>query len=211
MPGRPARHRRGGRSGCCVRSDGLPFAVEELLAAPGSAVPPTLAALVADRLAALPEPARAILHAAAVLGPELDWRLLAPATAGHGAGGARGPCAPPSGRRCWWPTGRPCAGRTRSPATPCSPTLLPPERAALAGRVARVLADRAGPDDEPRAAELFVEAGETDAAVALLLRLARRDAARGALRSAEHLLAAAAEAGSGTASPRRSPPSGSPC
>ena len=55
--------------------------------------------------------------------------------------------------------------------------LLPPERAALAGRVARVLADRAGPDDEPRAAELFVEAGETDAAVTLLLRLARRDAA----------------------------------
>ncbi len=77
-------------------------------------------------------------------------------------------------------------------------TLLPPERAALAGRVARVLAERAGPDDEPRAAELFVEAGETDAAVTLLLRLARRDAARGALRSAEHLLAAAAEAGAGT-------------
>ena len=75
-------------------------------------------------------------------------------------------------------------------------TLLPPERAALAGRAARVLAERAGPDDEPRAAELFVEAGETDAAVTLLLRLARRDAARGALRSAEHLLAAAAEAAS---------------
>ena len=63
-----------------LRSDGLPFAVEELLAAPDSAVPPTLAALVAGRLAALPEPARAILHTAAVLGPELDWRLLAPAT-----------------------------------------------------------------------------------------------------------------------------------
>ena len=77
-------------------------------------------------------------------------------------------------------------------------TLLPPERAALAGRVARVLAERAGPDDEPRAAELFVEAGETDAAVTLLLRLARRDATRGALRSAEHLLAEAARAGSGT-------------
>ena len=76
--------------------------------------------------------------------------------------------------------------------------LLPPERAALAGRVARVLADRAGPDDEPRAAELFVEAGETDAAVTLLLRLARRDAARGALRSAEHLLADRGRGRSGT-------------
>ena len=59
-----------------LRSDGLPFAIEELVAAPGSAVPPTLAALVADRVAALPEPAQAILHTAAVLGPELDWRLL---------------------------------------------------------------------------------------------------------------------------------------
>ena len=62
------------------RSDGLPFAVEELLGAPGATVPPTLTALVADRLAALDEPARAVLHAAAVLGPELDWRLLAPVT-----------------------------------------------------------------------------------------------------------------------------------
>ena len=142
-----------------LRSDGLPFAVEELLAAPDSAVPPTLAALVAGRLAALPEPARAILHTAAVLGPELDWRLLAPATP------AMEPevtmrCVPPSGRRCWWPTARCCAGRTRSPGTPVLATLLPPERAALAGRVARVLAERASPDDELRAAELFVEAGE---------------------------------------------------
>ena len=180
-----------------LRSDGLPFAVEELLAAPGSAVPPTLAALVAGRLAELPEPARAILHTAAVLGPELDWRLLAPAT----------PAAEPDvsqalraavgqallvadGPVLRWPH-----ALTRDAVLA---TLLPPERAALAGRVARVLAERAGPDDEPRAAELFVEAGETDAAVTLLLRLARRDAARGALRSAEHLLAAAAEAGSGT-------------
>ena len=77
-------------------------------------------------------------------------------------------------------------------------TLLPPERAALAGRVARVLAERAGPDDEPRAAELLVEAGETDAAVDALLRLARRDAAPRRARSAEHLLAVAAAAGSGT-------------
>lgn len=179
------------------RSDGLPFAVEELLAAPGSAVPPTLAALVADRLAALPEPARAILHTAAVLGPELDWRLLAPATpaaeqdvlaalraaVGQALLVADGPVLR-------WPH-----ALTRDAVLA---TLLPPERAALAGRVARVLAERAGPDDEPRAAELFVEAGETDAAVTLLLRLARRDAARGALRSAEHLLATAATAGAKT-------------
>lgn len=179
------------------RSDGLPFAVEELLAAPGSAVPPTLAALVADRLAALPEPARAILHTAAVLGPELDWRLLAPATpaAEHEVSAALRAAVGQAllvadGPVLRWPH-----ALTRDAVLA---TLLPPERAVLAGRAARVLAERAGPDDEPRAAELFVEAGEADAAVTLLLRLARRDAARGALRSAEHLLAAAAEAGATT-------------
>jgi DNA-binding CsgD family transcriptional regulator len=180
-----------------LRSDGLPFAVEELVAAPESAVPPTLAALVADRLTMLPEPARAILHTAAVLGPELDWRLLAPTTpatepqvtqalraaVGQALLVADGPVLR-------WPH-----ALTRDAVLA---TLLPPERAALARQAAQVLAERAGPDDEPRAAELFVEAGEPDAAVDLLLRLARRDTARGALRSAEHLLAAAAEAGATT-------------
>ena len=181
-----------------LRSDGLPFAVEELVAAPGSAVPPTLAALVADRLAALPDPAQAILHTAAVLGPELDWRLLGSAAgtseqevlrALRAAVGQALLVADGSALR--WPH-----ALTRDAVLA---VLLPPERAALAGRVARVLAERAGPDDEPRAAELFVEAGEADAAVALLLRLARRDAARGALRSAEHLLATAAGAGTSPA------------
>ena len=177
-----------------LRSDGLPFAVEELVAAPGSAVPPTLAALVADRLAALPDPAQAILHTAAVLGPELDWRLLGSAAGTSEQEVLRALRAAvgqallvADGPALRWPH-----ALTRDAVLA---VLLPPERAALAGRVARVLAERAGPDDEPRAAELFVEAGEADAAVALLLRLARRDAARGALRSAEHLLATAAGAG----------------
>ena len=180
------------------RSDGLPFAVEELLAAPAASVPPTLAALVADRLGGLDDPARAVLHAAAVLGPELDWRLLAPVTeipepqvlrALRAAAGQALLVA--DGSALGWPH-----ALTRDAVLA---VLLPPERAVLAGRAARVLAARAGPDDEPRAAELFVEAGETDAAVALLLRLARRDAARGALRSAEQLLATAAAAAAGTA------------
>ena len=181
-----------------LRSDGLPFAVEELVAAPGSAVPPTLAALVADRLAALPDPTQAILHTAAVLGPELDWRLLAAAAGASEQEVLRALRAAvgqallvADGPALRWPH-----ALTRDAVLA---VLLPPERAALAGRVARVLAERAGPDDEPRAAELFVEAGEADAAVALLLRLARRDAARGALRSAEHLLARAAGAGTSSA------------
>jgi len=159
-------------------------------------VPPTLTALVAERLAALDEPARAVLTTAAVLGPELDWRLLAP-TAGTteaevlralraGVGHA---LLVADGQALRWPH-----ALTRDAVLA---SLLPPEHAAVAGRAARVLANRAGPDDEPRAAELFVEAGEPDTAARLLLRLARRDAARGALRRAEQLLATAAGVGAG--------------
>jgi DNA-binding CsgD family transcriptional regulator len=179
-----------------ARSDGLPFAVEELLAAPGATVPPTLAALVTDRLEALDTPARAVLTAAAVLGPELDWRLLAPTADTPEAdvlralrAGVEHALLVADGQVLRWPH-----ALTRDAVLA---SLLPPERAALAGRAARVLADRAGPDDEPRAAELFVEAGEPDTAARLLLRLARHDAARGALRRAEQLLATAAGVGAG--------------
>jgi DNA-binding CsgD family transcriptional regulator len=159
-------------------------------------VPPTLAALVADRLAALDPAARTVLHAAAVLGPELDWRLLAPVvdlaerdvlTALRSATDHALLVA--DGAALRWPH-----ALTRDAVLA---GLLPPERAALAAVAARVLAARAGPDDEPRAAELHVEAGEPDDAARLLLRLARRDAARGALRSAEQHLAGAAAAGPG--------------
>ena len=176
-----------------ARSDGLPFAVEELLAAPGATVPPTLTALVAGRLDALDPTARTVLHAAAVLGPELDWRLLEPTTGVAGPlvlaalrAAAAQALLVPDGPALRWPH-----ALTRDAVLA---GLLPPERAALAGRAARVLAARAGPDDEPRAAELFVEAGEPDAAAGLLLRVARQDVARGALRSAEQHLAAAAAA-----------------
>jgi DNA-binding CsgD family transcriptional regulator len=179
-----------------ARSDGLPFAVEELLAAPGAAVPPTLAALVADRLDGLGGEARAVLHAAAVLGPELDWRLLAPTTGLAEPvvlralrAGVEHALLVADGAALRWPH-----ALTRDAVLAA---MLPPERAAVATRAAHVLADRAGPDDEPRAAELFVEAGEPDAAARLLLRLARRDAARGALRSAERFLATATEVAAG--------------
>ena len=59
------------------RADGLPFLVEELVALRGSgAVPPTLRALVADRLALLTPEHRRVLAGAAVLGLAPDWTLL---------------------------------------------------------------------------------------------------------------------------------------
>jgi DNA-binding CsgD family transcriptional regulator len=181
-----------------TRSEGLPFAVEELLAAPTPGVPPTLAALVADRLAALDEPARAVLTAAAVVGPELDWRPLAPMVDASEPDVLRALRAAVAqallvadGSALRWPH-----ALTRDAVLA---SLLPPERAALAGRAARVLAARAGSDDELRAAELFVEADDGDAAARLLLDLAHRGATRGALRSAERLLARAAEVAAGDA------------
>jgi DNA-binding CsgD family transcriptional regulator/tetratricopeptide (TPR) repeat protein len=67
-------------------------------------------------------------------------------------------------------------------------TALPPERAAVARRAADALLARRGPDDDVRAAALLAGAGEDGRATTLLLRAARRDLARGALRSAEALL-----------------------
>ena len=55
-------------------ADGVPFLVEELLAAPG--VPQSFAASVAARLAGLDEAERRVIQVAAVLGRHFDWRLL---------------------------------------------------------------------------------------------------------------------------------------
>jgi DNA-binding CsgD family transcriptional regulator len=181
-----------------ARSDGLPFLVEELLAEPGREVPPTLAALVATRLDALDGPGRTVLRAAAVLGPDPDWRLLAPVS------GVADADVVPALRRAV-DVGlvvRGDAGALRWPHALARDavltTMLAPERAALAARAAQVLVERAGPDNEPRAAELFAEAGRPQDAAGVLLRLARRAVGRGALHSADALLARAAAApGSG--------------
>lgn len=176
------------------RSEGVPFLVEELLERPGDGVPPTLAGLVGARLDVLAEGERDVLLAAAVLGSEPDWRLLAP-TVGMPeqavlralrAAAAAGLLASDGERLCW-----PHA-LTREAVLA---TLLPPERAVLSRRAAQALVTRAGPDDEPLAAELFREAGEPGHAAGLLLELARRAVARGALRAAEQLLERAALTG----------------
>ena len=59
-------------------ADGVPFLVEELLASPG--VPRSFADTVRARLADLGDDERLVLHTAAVLGRQFDWRLLPSAT-----------------------------------------------------------------------------------------------------------------------------------
>jgi DNA-binding CsgD family transcriptional regulator len=59
-------------------ADGIPFLVEESLAAPG--VPRSFADGVRARLAGLTGPERLVLHTAALLGRQFDWQLLPQAT-----------------------------------------------------------------------------------------------------------------------------------
>ncbi|HYY18848.1 MAG TPA: AAA family ATPase, partial [Streptosporangiaceae bacterium] len=59
-------------------ADGIPFLVEESLAAPG--VPNSFADGVRVRLAALTNSERLVLHTAALFGRQFDWRLLLQAT-----------------------------------------------------------------------------------------------------------------------------------
>jgi DNA-binding CsgD family transcriptional regulator len=77
--------------------------------------------------------------------------------------------------------------------------LLPPERAALARRVAEALLARGRRDDVARAAELLAAGDEQDRAATLFLELARQDRAAGALRRAEQLLDQAARTGAAPA------------
>jgi ATP/maltotriose-dependent transcriptional regulator MalT len=176
------------------RSEGLPLLVEELLPAvtsagrdPAGLVPPSFAALVRDRLDALAAEERAVVAAAAVLGsvePELlaaitgatEDQVLAALRAGTGA-------------RLLTTDGATLSWRHALTRDAVSATLLPPEHAALARRAASALLARGGHDDEAAAVELLRQAGSSHEAVDLMLDLAERNQARGALRTAEELLA----------------------
>ncbi len=78
-------------------------------------------------------------------------------------------------------------------------TVLPPERAVHARRAADALLARGHPDDDVTAATLLADAGAGPEAAALLLDVAHRDLARGALRTAAELLDRAEAAGAAPA------------
>ncbi len=165
-----------------ARCEGLPLLCEQLLVAPGDGeVPPTLVALVESRLGQLDARARDVVVTAAVLGPDPDWRLLGRACdlpeddVGRGLRAAVGlALLDRAGSRLRWPH-----ALIREAVLD---SVLPPERAGLAARVAEVLPESA------HAARLLAEAGYDDRAAALFLRLARAEAGRGALRAAQDLL-----------------------
>ncbi|MDT7552068.1 MAG: hypothetical protein QOI16_604, partial [Pseudonocardiales bacterium] len=177
------------------RSDGLPFLVEELLDAGPGRIPASLTALVSRRLAGMPAQARPLVVAAAIVGGDPDWRLVAAMAAeGDGLLGAERTVL--SALRAATDVGLLVVDdqrlRWRHALTRDAvlATLLPPERAALAARAAAVLDGRG---DRAVAARLHIESGDRARGAAILVELARIDVGRGALRSAAALLGQAGE------------------
>ena len=181
------------------RAEGLPLLVEEL--SPQTAagpVPPTFAGLVESRLAALSEPHRRVVSAAAVLGVTPDWSLLGLVT-----GSAEDDVLAALRRAdaAHLLVTRDATLRWRHALTreAVLATVLPPERAVHARRAADALLARGHPDDDMTAATLLADAGAGPEAAALLLDVAHRDLARGALRTAADLLDRAEAAGAAPA------------
>jgi DNA-binding CsgD family transcriptional regulator len=191
------------------RADGLPFLVEELLAGligtgtlvrrDGSwsvsgevnlVLPATFAEAVARRLADLPAPTRAVLHAAAVLGRRFDWPLLAAVTGGSDAAvvaalrqaiGAQLVVEEPDGFRF----------RHALTRDAVLGDLMAPQRARLAGRALEAV-EQSHPELPGTwcelAADLAEGAGDPARAADLLLTAGRRAMAAGALATAEVVL-----------------------
>jgi DNA-binding CsgD family transcriptional regulator len=175
-------------------ADGVPFLVEELLAAPG--VPASFAAGVAARLTGLGEAERRVIQVAAVLGRQFDWRLL-PAAAG-----ADGPRV--VGRALEQAVGSGLvdfhggAYQFRHALTreAILDGLLPHVRAELSQvALAAVEAGHPGPPGASRdlAADLAVQAGDTELAARLLTESGRDSLRRGALATAASTLRRAAD------------------
>ena len=178
------------------RSEGLPLLVDELLTVPSNSsdrgggpwsVPASFAAVVESRLDSLDEPGRRVLSAAATLGVQPDWDLV-PAIAELDGGQAVNSLRRAVRAELLIIDGSVLTWRHALTREAIWADLLPPERAVLSRRAAQVLLDRGGPDQELAAAQLLVDAGDSDDGAALLLRIAERELATGALRRAESIL-----------------------
>jgi DNA-binding CsgD family transcriptional regulator len=201
-------------------SDGVPFLIEELLAAwigcgaldhrsegwvlrsaVGPMVPSTFADTVRRRLTAVGADGRTVMAAAAVLGRRFDWALV-PAITGLERAAVLAVL-----RRCIAAQlvvddgGEGGDGfRLRHALTreAVLAELLSPERAELSGRASRAV-EALHPDLDGHwcdlAAELASASGDLDRAARLLLITGRRALAQGALTSAEAALVRARELG----------------
>jgi DNA-binding CsgD family transcriptional regulator len=174
-------------------ADGIPFLVEESLAAPG--VPSSFAGGVRVRLAGLTDSGRLVLHTAALFGRQFDWRLLLRAT-GLPADAVAG--ALEHGVRLQLLAVDDGVFRFRHMLTreAVAAELLPPRRVALAARALAAL-EAAEPElagaAGDLAAELAIQADEPGRAGLLLTESGRSALGRGALATAASVLRRAAD------------------
>jgi len=174
------------------RADGVPFLVEEMLAAPG--VPSSFADTVRTRLAGLGRDERAVLYMAAVFGRHFDWRLL-PSATGLPPGVVSGALERGVGSLILAVDGDAFRFRHALTREAVADELLPPRRAALAeAALAAVHAahpELAGPWRDV-AADLAAQSGDRERAGALLTDSGRASLGRGALATAADTLRRAA-------------------
>jgi DNA-binding CsgD family transcriptional regulator/tetratricopeptide (TPR) repeat protein len=174
-------------------ADGIPFLVEESLAASG--VPQSFADGVRSRLATLSDDERLVLHTAALLGRQFDWRLLSAATGLHADLIA---CALEHGVGAQLLTVDADAFRFRHMLTreAVATELLPPRRVTLAARALAAL-DAAHPglpgEWGDLAANLALQADDHDRAGALLFASGRAALDQGALATSIDTLRRAVE------------------
>ncbi|MDP8929365.1 MAG: AAA family ATPase [Actinomycetota bacterium] len=192
-----------------LRAEGRPFFIEELLAAAvasgalqrtgqrctvtekiHAAVPRSFADTVRRRLTTLGPEARRVLHAAALLGRRFAWTLLGPVT-GLDEGVVHHALRSAVDAQLVAPDGEGFRFRHALTRDAVLDEVLPLERQHLARRALDTV-EAAHPGLPPEwcelAAELAEQAGDSRRAGELLLEVARRAAARGALASAEAAL-----------------------
>ena len=174
-------------------ADGIPFLVEESLAAPG--VPRSFADGVRSRLAALSDGERLVLQTAALLGRQFDWRLL-PAATGLDADLVAGALEHGVGAQLLAVDADVFRFRHMLTKEAVAAELLPPRRVTLAARALAALeAAHPGLPGEAGdlAANLALQADDLDQAGGLLFASGRSALDRGALATSIDTLRRAAE------------------
>ena len=173
-------------------ADGVPFLVEESLAAPG--VPVSFAEAVRARLTDLNEAERLVVHTAALFGRQFDWRLLPRAT-GLDADEVAGALERGVRSQLLAVDGGLFRFRHMLTREAVIAELLPPRRVVLAARALAAL-EAAHPDlpgaAGDLAADLAIQAGDPARAGLLLTESGRSALGRGALATATSTLRRAA-------------------
>ena len=187
-----------------LQAEGLPVVVADLVEGAGQewsdhwTVPDSFAGLIAARTEALTEQERQLLGAAAVLGATPDWDLV-PRVAGMEPADAAVGLRHAVELHLLTADRRGLRWRHGLIRRAVWAVLMPPQRRALSQRAADLLLAEGTGGASDAAAELLLSAGQPGRAAEVLVNLARQHIVRGALRTADDLLARAEATGHGLA------------